>query len=210
MKSYAQDKEDLILADILKDVKEGFYVDVGANSPTVYSVTKLFYEQGWNGINIEPLPDMFNELCAERERDININVAVSNKDGEMRLHLDGMGSTLSETVVKDNRIENSPTIIVEVKTLATILSDVKPKDIHFCKVDVEGFEKQVLEGMDWNYRPWVFCMESTKPNTEILCHEEWEYILIDHGYTLRYIHGINRYYIDSDNHSELFSKEIVI
>ena len=51
MKSYAQDKEDLILADILKDVKEGFYVDVGANSPTVYSVTKAFYEQGWNGIN---------------------------------------------------------------------------------------------------------------------------------------------------------------
>lgn len=47
MKSYAQDREDLIIAEILKGVKEGFYVDVGANSPTVYSVTKAFYEMGW-------------------------------------------------------------------------------------------------------------------------------------------------------------------
>lgn len=210
MKSYAQDKEDIILSDLLKDVKKGFYIDVGANSPDIYSVTKLFYEQGWCGVNIEPLPDKFNELCAERERDININVAVSNKDGEMRLHLDGMGSTLSETVVKDNRIENAPTIIVEVKTLATILSDVKPKDIHFCKVDVEGFEKQVLEGMDWNYRPWVFCMESTKPNTEIPCYEEWEFILLYAGYKLAYAHGINRYYVDAKKHPELLDKEIVI
>ena len=73
---------------------------------------------------------------------------------------------------------------------------------------LEGFEKQVLQGMDWNYRPWVFCMESTKPNTEIPCHEEWEHILLEHGYTLIYTHGINRYYIDADNHNELLNKEI--
>ena len=61
MNTYAQDKEDLILWQILEDVDHGFYIDVGANSPDIYSVTKLFYENGWNGINIEPLPDMFND-----------------------------------------------------------------------------------------------------------------------------------------------------
>ena len=198
MITYAQDNEDVILASILKGVKEGFYVDVGANSPDFYSVTKLFYEQGWSGINIEPLPDEFNELCAKRERDINLNIGIGNTPGTMTLYLDNMCSTLSDKVVADNHLEDKPTLQIEVRTLADVLNEVKPKEIHFMKIDVEGFEKQVLEGMDWNYRPWVFCMESTKPNTTIPCHEEWEYILLEHGYVLKEAHGINRFYIDSE------------
>ena len=198
MITYAQDNEDVILASILKGVKEGFYVDVGANSPDYYSVTKLFYEQGWNGINIEPLPDEFNELCAKRERDINLNIGIGNTPGTMTLYLDNMCSTLSDKVVEDNHLEDKPTLQIEVRTLTDVLNEVKPKEIHFMKIDVEGFEKQVLEGMDWNYRPWVFCMESTKPNTTIPCHEEWEYILLEHGYVLKEAHGINRFYIDSE------------
>ena len=198
MMTYAQDNEDVILASILKGVKEGFYVDVGANSPDFYSVTKLFYEQGWSGINIEPLPDEFNELCAKRERDINLNIGIGNTPGTMTLYLDNMCSTLSDKVVEDNHLEDKPTLQIEVRTLTDVLNEVKPKEIHFMKIDVEGFEKQVLEGMDWNYRPWVFCMESTKPNTTIPCHEEWEYILLEHGYVLKEAHGINRFYIDSE------------
>lgn len=208
MKTYAQDKEDLILWQILSDVKQGFYIDVGANSPDVYSVTKLFYENGWCGINIEPLPDMFNELEAKRERDINLNIGISNKKGKLTLHIENMLSTFSKEVVADQHLDGKPTLQVEVSTLATVLNAFKPSDIHFCKIDVEGFEKQVLEGMDWNYRPWVFCMESTKPNTEIPCYTEWEYILLYEGYKLVYAHGINRYYVDARKHPELLDKEI--
>ena len=197
MITYSQDREDVILASILKDVKEGFYIDVGANSPDIYSVTKLFYECGWRGINIEPLPDKFKELCASRKRDINLNIGVGNTPGTMTLYLDNMCSTLSETVVSDNHLENKPTLQVEVRTLAEVLNEIKPKDIHFIKIDVEGFERQVLEGMDWSYRPWAFCMESTKPNTLIPSYDEWENILLDHGYELKEAYGINRYYVDS-------------
>ena len=210
MKSYAQDKEDMILRQILADVDNGFYIDVGANSPDIYSVTKLFYERGWNGINIEPLPDMFNELEAKRERDINLNVGLGNKKGKLTLHIENMLSTFSKEVVADQHLEDKPTLQVDVLTLADVLNKYKPIEIHFCKIDVEGFEKQVLEGMDWNYRPWVFCMESTKPNTEIPCHEDWEHILLENGYALKYTHGINRYYIDIDKHNELMNKEIVL
>ena len=34
-------------------IPSGFYIDVGACHPVVHSVTKLFYERGWNGINID-------------------------------------------------------------------------------------------------------------------------------------------------------------
>ena len=84
----------------------------------------------------------------------------------------------------------------DIETLTSIIANVQPQDIHFLKVDVEGFERQVLEGYDFRVRPWVICMESTKPNTEIPCYEEWEHILIDHGYALKKAHGINRYYVD--------------
>lgn len=197
MKSYAQDREDLIIAEILKDVKEGFYVDVGANSPTVYSVTKAFYEMGWNGINIEPLPDMYAELCADRERDINLNIAIGNKRGKMTLHADGMASTLSDTVVAESSL-TFKNIEIEVDTLSNIVENYVTGNIHFLKVDVEGFEKQVLEGYDFSVRPWVICMESTKPNTEIPSFDEWEYILLDRGYVLKEVHGINRFYVDSE------------
>ena len=197
MNSYAQDKEDIIISQMLKDIKNGFYVDVGANSPILFSVTKAFYVQGWNGINIEPLPDMCAELCADRERDINLNIGIGNAKGTMTLYIEGMCSTLSDKVVADNGLQNKPTMQIEVDTLTNVISKYDPVEIHFLKVDVEGFERQVLEGYDFRVRPWVICMESTKPNTEIPCHEDWEHILIDHGYTLKKAHGINRFYIDS-------------
>lgn len=196
MITYAQDQEDIILAEILKDVNKGFYIDVGANSPDALSVTKLFYEQGWNGINIEPLPDMYQELCQKRDRDINLNIGVGNKHDILTMRVCDYGSTFSNKVIYENHYETKPVLQVEVFTMTEILNKYKPETIHFCKIDVEGFEKQVLEGWDWNYRPWVFCMESTKPGTTIPCHNEWEYLLLKHGYKLERAHGINRYYID--------------
>lgn len=197
MITYAQDQEDIILAEILKDVNKGFYIDVGANSPDAISVTKLFYEQGWHGINIEPLPDMWWQLCDKRTRDTNLNIGVGNKHEIMTMRVCNWGSTFSEQVIADQHYENCPTLQVEIFTMTEVLNEYKPQDIHFCKIDVEGFERQVLEGWDWNYRPWVFCMESTKPNTNIPCYDEWENILLDHGYKLEREHGINRFYVDS-------------
>ncbi len=85
--SYSEYFEDLILYSIFYDVKNGFYIDIGANDPDDCSVTKAFYNLGWSGINIEPLPDKFKKLKEERKRDINLNIAVGDKKGNSRLYL---------------------------------------------------------------------------------------------------------------------------
>ena len=54
--SYAQNFEDVLLWRALGHIKNGVYIDVGANSHVEQSVTKVFYDAGWSGINIEPLP----------------------------------------------------------------------------------------------------------------------------------------------------------
>src|SRR3954464_403823 len=81
--SYAQNKEDVILQALLKGAKKGFYVDVGANHPVHESVTKLFYEKGWSGVNIEPANELHLLLSADRPRDINLKVGVSNREDEL-------------------------------------------------------------------------------------------------------------------------------
>ena len=76
--SYAQNREDVLLYRALSGQSKGFYIDVGANDPTVCSITKSFYDMGWNGINIEPVRGVFQRLADHRTRDINLNIGISN------------------------------------------------------------------------------------------------------------------------------------
>ena len=79
--SYAQNYEDVMLWRALKNVKQGFYVDVGAAWPEQDSVTKAFYDRGWNGINIEPNQELLSSLISSRPADINLGVAIGNETG---------------------------------------------------------------------------------------------------------------------------------
>src|SRR5438270_228594 len=78
--SYAQNREDVVLARAF-DRHTGFYVDVGAGSPVIHSVTNHFYERGWRGINIEPLELWQRQLAKARPRDINLPVGLSDESG---------------------------------------------------------------------------------------------------------------------------------
>ena len=83
--SYAQNFEDVMLWRALKHVSNGFYVDVGANDPCVDSVTRLFYEHRWYGINIEPLSQHFIDLQRARPRDINLQCAAGPELGSLEI-----------------------------------------------------------------------------------------------------------------------------
>lgn len=198
--SYSQELEDLILYDFFKNVENGFYIDVGANDPWDLSVTKSLYEKGFHGINIEPLSKEYKKLVIDRPRDINLRVGLGEKEGELELYQMGSGSTFSLDVIKkinkkDNQISK---ITVPITTLSNICEKYcNSQEIHFCKIDVEGFEKEVLLGADLNrYRPLVIVMESAEPGTSKPCYDKWEHILLDNGYELAYSYGINRYYVD--------------
>ena len=53
--SYAQNFEDIMLWRALGHVSGGFWIDVGAADPDTHSVTRVFSERGWCGVNIEPI-----------------------------------------------------------------------------------------------------------------------------------------------------------
>jgi hypothetical protein len=69
-------------------------------------------------------------------------------------------------------------------------------DIHFLKIDVEGAEKSVLQGCDFNrFRPWLLVVEATLPTTQTPCYEEWEDLVLGAGYEFALFHEVNRYYV---------------
>lgn len=194
--SYAQEFEDIIIFSALGGhVDKGIYVDIGANDPNVISVTKFFYDRGWRGINIEPLDDKYRLLCVERMEDENINTGVSDENGELEFNIMGTGSTFSTTDVSAEKIKKP------VKRFSDLWVQSKfyGKEVHFCTIDVEGYEKQVLNGIDFTkFRPWIFVIESVTPNTEIPCYDKWESILINNGYLCQLAHGANRYYVEKE------------
>ena len=72
--AHGQHGEDLVLWGLLgaDAAAPGFYVDVGAHDPAKYSNTKLFYDAGWRGLNVDPRPGMKAAFDAARPRDVNV------------------------------------------------------------------------------------------------------------------------------------------
>ncbi|MBD9576654.1 FkbM family methyltransferase [Pseudomonas sp. PDM23] len=205
--SYAQNFEDVMLWRALRSIAEGFYIDVGANDPTVDSVTRAFYDAGWHGINIEPISTHYAELQNARPRDINLHCAAGSAAGELSIwQCDVRGwATMSPEIARQHEEagfsgawEKTP-----VRTLSDICREHAPEEIHFLKIDVEGFEHEVIQGMDMRrFRPWLMVIEATVPSSPEENFGTWESALLGNGYTLAYADGLNRFYV-ADEHREL-------
>jgi FkbM family methyltransferase len=208
--SYAQNFEDVLLWRALGHVPRGFYIDVGANDPVEHSVTKAFYDAGWSGISIEPLMSYHRAFVEQRPRDINLAVAAGASDGTLTLYdvpaVRGWASP-DPIVAERHQAEGYEVaeLTVPVRTLASICADHASGGIHFLKIDVEGFEGEVLRGMDFaRWRPWVLVIEATLPGSRVTNHESWEHLVVDAGYRFAWFDGLNRYYVAAE-HPELMA-----
>jgi len=207
MISYAQNYEDVMLVRALRGIEHGFYIDIGAQDPVDDSVTKAFYEMGWHGINVEPVTHWFQRLEADRPRDTNLQLAVS--DGPGTLHLfEVAGSGLSTTnpafaqqhALSGHQIRESD---VPCMTLDSICEMQGVDTVHFLKIDCEGSEVAALRGASLQrIRPWIILLEATEPNSQKPAYGEWEPLLTGRRYHFVYADGLNRFYV-ADEHVEL-------
>jgi FkbM family methyltransferase len=207
--SYAQNREDIILTGFFKGLEKGFYVDVGANHPDTLSITKIFYDAGWNGINLEPNKELYDLIVAARPRDLNLNIGAADRRGKLvlRQYPDGDGlSTFSKDAQTDyqrttseykNYTDNYQDYTVQVKPLKDILNEINVGTINFMNIDVEGFEYQVIAGNDWEkYRPQVLCIEANH------IVNDWRPLLKNAMYDLVFFDGLNNYYV-AHEHPEI-------
>jgi FkbM family methyltransferase len=199
--SYAQNFEDVMLARVFAGRDNGFYVDVGAADPVNLSVTKWFYDLGWSGLNIEPNKQLFDRLAAGRPRDINLDCGVGATASEAQfLELDvGELSSFDPRVQQNaqSRGAAGATRVVKVVPLTDLLAEhCEGRRIDFLKIDVEGWELEVLKGLDLRrFRPVVILAEATVPLTRVESHAEWEPLLLAADYEFVYFDGVNRFYL---------------
>ena len=191
----------------LRDVMQGFYIDVGAQDPVIDSVTKAFYDRGWHGINIEPSEEYFQKLQSERPHDINLATAVGREPGLICFYEvahTGLSTTNAGYAQRHSeagyQVERRE---VPCTTLDRICADYGVATVHFLKIDVEGSERGVLEGFSFEtVRPWLVVVEATEPNSEREVFAEWEDLLLGRGYRFIYFDGLNRFYA-AEEHADL-------
>jgi FkbM family methyltransferase len=176
--TYAQYGEDLVVDAVLGCPLNGYYLEVGANDPSLLSNTRRFYDRGWHGISIEPDPRMYARLAAARSRDTVLNIGVASTNGIAsfyRLDPDTL-STFDQSECQRTLREIPGTRLVdvlevEVATLDSICRShlQNGQTIDFLSVDVEGTDLDVLKGNDWrSTRPTVVLVEINRAGTEIL------------------------------------------
>jgi FkbM family methyltransferase len=149
-------------------IPKGFYVDVGAFSPKQASNTYYFYRRGWRGINIDAAPGSMEAFRWIRRRDVNLEVAISDSEGEASLYFwstHAYTNTLSVSHAKEHeRLSGAKPsqLRVRTRTLTSVLDEHPPRGmaIDFLSVDVEGHDLQVLRSLDWTrYRPELVLVE---------------------------------------------------
>lgn len=153
---------------------ECFYVDIGAYDGLSSSNTAHFdINLGWNGICIEPHPDVFPDLEKNRPQSLNMNICVSSVDCEVDFlsvkspenspvswkpeMLSGIYSEFSDQgknrITNDLSIHGGSTEIIKVKSrpLNDILKENSITKVDYLSIDTEGSEYDIISSVDFDY-----------------------------------------------------------
>jgi FkbM family methyltransferase len=144
--------------------KDGTYLDVGANDGVDLSNTKFFDDIGWKGICVEPMPEVYKKLCANRPNAINVFGAAFHKNGTEKFRVNtGWTSALSglessydpkhiSRIERELKEYGGSTEVIDVPTftLTSLLEQHNMTHIDYMSLDVEGGEMGVLQGIDFD------------------------------------------------------------
>ena len=189
---FPPEQEDALVMEFFRDFQSGFYVDVGAADPQFGSQTWRFEQAGWNGVLIEPRPDVAEKLRQARHAAV-FEVACTSPDNagrSMPLNLRDGYSSLNATLAIAG-LKPRGTIAVKTRTLDDILNEAgAPTPIDFVSIDVEGHEPEVLAGFDLaRWRPRLILIEDHV--LDLALHR----LLEARGYTWVRRTGLNGWYL---------------
>jgi FkbM family methyltransferase len=162
---YSQINQDRILnEEVFCGMRNGVFVDVGAHDGISFSNTLMFErELGWTGMCIEPNPDVFPRLIENRSA-ICLEIAIAKHKGKLPFvkvggrpqMLSGLYQSMDfrhrdriERETKEHNTSHS-VLDVNVRPLASVLSEHGISEIHYLSVDTEGNEADILASIDFD------------------------------------------------------------
>jgi FkbM family methyltransferase len=160
--SFSQHADDYIAWQLLGRINKGLVIEVGAFDGRHLSNSYSLNQIGWKSVCIEPNPDVFKYLLLNRPNSININKAIVGYEGIKDIDFFSeetgvlSGCDYNDLDIKkryeDRGLEYKEPrkIKVEATTLNSIFNELKIAKIDLLSIDVEGFELEVLKGIDIN------------------------------------------------------------
>ena len=162
---YSQDDQDKYLEEkIFRGYRDGIFIDVGAFDGKTINNTLYFEEtNNWRGINIEPIPNVYDQLVINRPKSININCAVCNNNGETEFIcstglevLSGIKDTYDprhcNRLLTESQQTGATTQLIKVQTrrLEAICDEHNITHINYLSIDVEGGEFNVIKSINFD------------------------------------------------------------
>lgn len=177
----------------------GFYVDVGAHGPRRGNNTYWLYRRGWRGILIDIEDEKVLACKLARPRDIVVNAAISNLEGQATVYSDKSFSTTATIIPSAEKSGEQGVArnVVRVTTLTSLLNELSaPKTFGLLSIDTEGSDLNVLLGLDFEqFKPIYICVEEIiKKDILEIRHSELHRYLTNEGYQLVSLAGYSLIY----------------
>ena len=176
-----------------KELKTGFYIDIGCYSPIRISNSYWFHKRGWMGINVDISEATITSFQLARPKDINIVAAITDQKIISTMDYYEFGSSsVYNTLSKDSAIETEQKINITPKikkvkcmTLSNLLDLYLPvnQEISFLSIDAESHDFNILKSNDWNkYKPKAVIVEIHESVFKNLIDNQIIKFLESHGY----------------------------
>ena len=178
--------------------RDGTFIEVGANDGIAQSNTYFLEKKfGWRGLLVEPVPKYFR-MCrrARRAQAVNCALGPIEKDGDELEILSGGLMSIATSV--DDRLlhgrtvqehatfgarefgSRAPRVIrTRIRALSKLLDELGIETVDFFSLDVEGFELEVLKGLDMTRHRPKFILVETEQLAEVTAFLGERYKMIE-------------------------------
>ena len=198
---YAEFAEDVMVNRILKKIKKGFYVDIGAYHPYKGSLTYNLYNRKWNGMNLDISKSSIDLFNIARPRDININCAVSELNGETYYYENSPINQQNSLILQN---DNQKKIKIQSYKLSEILKMQNINSVDYINIDTEGNELEVLMGIDFSkINPILFTIEDNSFDLNNEIKKKKLIFLKEKNYELINIIGVTMFFVKKNTISEI-------
>ena len=214
MQNYSQSTEQGVILSFFESIgmKEGNFLDIGANDSITLSNTWALRLLGWGGIYVEPntkaFASTFAKLGNENPKFWCFNVAIDNYNGKAIFHESGthlgngdtgLLSTLNEEELKrwegtNNQFTPTTCLVWDFATLQKEVENTgRSSKYDFVTIDVEGNELKILPQMDFNaLGTRLACIEFNGKDKE-----KYDEIMLPFGFELIHQNAENLIYAKS-------------
>jgi len=171
--SYAQAGEDLLVNYLFGHlkIKDIAYLDIGAYDPVYLSNTYFFYNQGYQGVLVEPNVAMCKKLRAVRPKDTTLEAGIGiGKASEADYYVmsEPSWNTFDKAQAEHGvKVTGGRVTIREVRRVPLLnVNDVMAEHFNgkapaFLSVDAEGWDLAILKSVDFErFRPAAICAET--------------------------------------------------